>query len=209
MNSASTNTKESVEIRFIEPESWFALLDWSTWFPAQQPIEIDLGAGDGSFVTARARAHPDVNFVAVERLLGRARKIGKKALRHGFSNLRVLRMESFYTVKWLIPAGSVSAFHLLFPDPWPKKKHHKHRIIRGEFLTTVERALVSGGCFFAATDHEEYFSEILEAFHRRPGWKIHLMENQGWFPEKTDFELSFLSEGKKINRMKAIWNSIR
>ena len=209
MKSASTNTKECTENRFIEPENWFARLDWKACFPSEQPVEVDLGAGDGGFITARAKAHPQTNFVAVERLLGRARKIDKKARCLGLSNLRVLRMESLYTVKWLLPAGSIRAFHLLFPDPWPKKKHHKHRVIRGEFLGAIEQALAPGGCLFAATDHEEYFGEIVDAFCTRSGWEMHFLKEHEWFREKTDFELQFLSEGKKISRMKAVWKGVR
>ena len=205
----STSTKERAETRFIEPENWFEILKWADWFPSQQPIEVDLGAGDGGFVIARAQAHPELNFLAVERLLGRARKIDKKARRLGLSNLRVLRMESLYTVQWLLPPGSVSAFHLLFPDPWPKKKQQKHRLIRGTFLAAIERALEPGGAFHAATDHEEYFAEIVGAFRNRAGWRAQLVENSAWLREKTDFEIQFLSEGKKIGRLKAVWSGGR
>jgi tRNA (guanine-N7-)-methyltransferase len=212
MNPASTNTPDprpqtqDPPSAFIQPQNWFTFLDWGDWFAAGQPIEVDLGAGDGGFIAARAKAFPEVNFLAVERLLGRARKIDKKARRLGLANLRVLRMESFYTIRWLIPAASVRAFYLLFPDPWPKKRHHKNRIIRGDFLEAVERALLPGGNFFAATDHAEYFAEILEAFGTRPGWKTSLVKDSEWFAEKTDFEIHFLREQKEIGRMKAEWS---
>jgi tRNA (guanine-N7-)-methyltransferase len=205
MIQASTNTKERAETRFIEPDNWFERLDWKAWFPSPHPVEIDLGAGDGGFVAARAQAHPDTNFIAVERLLGRARKIDRKSRRLGLSNLRVIRMETLYTIRWLVPEASVRAFHLLFPDPWPKKKHHKHRVIRGEFLDAVERALEPGGLFFAATDHAEYFEEIIAAFRGRAGWKSGKVSDEEWFPEKTDFERHFLKEGKAIGRMRAVW----
>ena len=204
---------------FIQPENWFTFLNWAEWFPSAQPIEVDLGAGDGGFIAARAKARPEINFVAVERLLGRAQKIDRKARQLGLANLRVLRMESYYTIRWLIPPASVRAFYLLFPDPWPKKRHHKNRVIRaaspeggeprqgrGDFLGAIEQALVPGGCLFAATDHEEYFKEIVDTLRQRSGWKMHLLEDQEWFLEKTDFELQFLSEGKKIGRLKAVWS---
>lgn len=206
MIQASTSTGKEGQTRFIEPESWFQFLKWSDWFASPQPVEIDLGAGDGGFIAARAQAHPGTNFVAVERLLGRARKIDKKARRLGLWNLRVVRMETLYTIRWLVPAASVRAFYLLFPDPWPKKKHHKHRVIRGEFLGAIEQALEPGGTFFAATDHAEYFNEIQEAFHQRAGWKSRKASDEEWFAEKTDFERHFLKEGKVIGRMKAVWH---
>lgn len=205
MNPPSTNTKDVLENRFIAPENWFEVLNWSDWFACPQPIEVDLGAGDGGFISERAKNHPHVNFLAVERLLGRARKIDRKARRLAPENLRVVRMETLYTIKWLIPPHSVQTFYLLFPDPWPKKKHHKHRIIRGEFLGALEQALEPGGALFAATDHAEYFQEIHEALLQRPGWTTSLVKDEEWFAEKTDFERHFLSEGKKIGRLKAIW----
>jgi len=205
MNPASTSTPQAAQNLFIAPQDWFAALDWPDWFTLPQPIEVDLGAGDGGFVAARAQANPGINFVAVERLLGRARKIDRKGRRLGLANLRVLRIESLYAVRRLFAPGSVRAFYLLFPDPWPKKRHHKNRIIRGEFLGAIERALVAGGQFFAATDHTEYFAEMIEAFRGRPGWTSELVEDRDWFAEKTDFETHFLREGKSIGRMKAVW----
>jgi tRNA (guanine-N7-)-methyltransferase len=217
------NTARSIDLEqssaFIEPSDWFVPLEWADWFPAGQPIEVDLGAGDGGFIAERARACPRINFVAVERLLGRARKIEKKARRMKLANLRVLRIETLYAVRWLFPAASIRAFYLLFPDPWPKKKHQRRRIIRaavptggeprhgrGEFLSAVERALEPGGVLYAATDHEEYFEEIRAAFAGRAGWSTSLLDESSWFAEKTDFERQFVREGRKIGRLKALWS---
>lgn len=138
------------------------LLDWPSLFTNDAPVEIDLGAGDGNFAAGRAETHPEVNVLAVERLLGRARKIARKIHRRGLDNLRILRLESAYTMHWLVPRGSVAVVHLMFPDPWPKKRHHKRRLVQPAFAEAVGLALEPGGEFRFTTDHEEYFLEACE-----------------------------------------------
>ena len=122
--------------------------------------EIDLGCGDGTFLTAMARENPKHNFLGIERLLGRVRSVCRKVARLDLKNARVLRMESSYAVTNLLPAGSVTAFHLLFPDPWPKRRHHRRRAFTHEFLFSIHRALIAEGLFNIATDHTEYFQQI-------------------------------------------------
>src|SRR5277367_1115824 len=86
-------------------------LDWRELFGNDNPVELDLGAGDGGFALAYAQQHPGINLLAVERLLGRVRKIEKRAARARLTNLRVLRLEFGYTVRYLLPLGSVSIAH--------------------------------------------------------------------------------------------------
>lgn len=204
--SSPVSTAASAPSLLVQAQDWFAPLDWSALFEKSQPVEIDLGAGDGGFIAQRAMHHPGTNFLAVERLLGRARKIDRKGRARRLSNLRVLRMDILYAVKCLCRPASVSAFYLLFPDPWPKKKHQRRRMIRGEFLAAIERALLPGGRFFAATDHAEYFSEIAGAFQTRPGWIARQTADSEWFPEKTDFERQYLDQNKPIGRLQAVWS---
>src|SRR4051794_6736671 len=83
-------------------------LDWQMVFGNGQPVELDLGAGDGGFALAYAQLHSEGNLLAVERLLGRVRKIEKRAARGNLANVRVLRLELGYTVRYLLPPGSVS-----------------------------------------------------------------------------------------------------
>ena len=90
-----------------------ARFDWRELFGNDHPIELDLGAGDGGFALAYAKQHPEINLLAVERLLGRVRKIEKRATRAGLDNLRVLRLEFGYTVRYLLPPESVSVAHIL------------------------------------------------------------------------------------------------
>jgi tRNA (guanine-N7-)-methyltransferase len=127
----------------------------------QNPLEIDLGAGDGSFTLESASRLPKVNFLAVERLKGRALKIARKATHAALPNLRVLRMDGLYTLEHLIPAHSVAGLHLLFPDPWPKRRHQKYRILQEPFLKSLKRVLTAGGFFHFATDDAPYWMQGL------------------------------------------------
>ncbi len=142
------------------PGDYLAPLDPDLVFGRNAPLEIDLGCGDGSFVTELARRHPERNFIGIERLLGRVRSTCRKAARENLANLRVLRLEIAYAVRYLVPAESVATFHLLFPDPWPKTRHHRRRIVTAEFLESIRHALVPGGNLRIATDQADYFAQI-------------------------------------------------
>src|SRR5438445_12765556 len=98
-------------------------LDLDRLFPKSQPLEVELGIGDDSFLVNYATVHTTRNFIGVERLLGRIRKMDKKAQRAGLSNLRAIRIESSYFLEYLLPRHSAVALHIYFPDPWPKRKH--------------------------------------------------------------------------------------
>lgn len=169
-------------------------LDYSRLFLLPQPVEVELGSGDGSFLAQYARLHPERNFIGVERLLGRARKVERKALRAGLVNVRVVRLEARYFTEYLLPPGSVSAVHIYFPDPWPKKRHHRHRLVNEAFVGILGRALLPGGTVFLRTDNAEYFDWIKTAFAASA-----LFQAAETPPElaalKTDFELEFNQKG--------------
>ena len=94
------------------------VLPLDSLFPREQPVHVEIGAGDGSFFAAFAQAHPNINFIALERLLGRLRKIDRKCRRAGLQNALLLRLEADYFVRYLLPPESVEAVHIYFPDPW-------------------------------------------------------------------------------------------
>ena len=107
------------------------------------PLEIDLGCGDGTFLVEMAKHYPERNFLGVERLLGRVRGVCKRVQNLGLTNVRVLRLESSYTLEWLLEKNSVSRLHLLCPDPWPKARHHRRRLVQQDFLQSLHQVPVS------------------------------------------------------------------
>jgi tRNA (guanine-N7-)-methyltransferase len=180
-------------------ESLTQRFDWSAIFRNDRPVEIDLGAGDGGFAVVYAARHQERNLVAVERLLGRVRKIEKRAARGALANLRVLRLELGYTVRHLLPPESLAVAHILFPDPWPKRRHWPRRLLQPEFVRDLARALTPSGELRFTTDHEDYFHSARAAVEKAaclqvgPGWD--------WANDpKTDFQKTFEAEGRSIWR---------
>jgi tRNA (guanine-N7-)-methyltransferase len=178
-------------------------LDWRTLFGNSNPVELDLGAGDGGFALAYAQLRPQTNLFAVERLLGRVRKIEKRAARAQLTNLRVLRLEMAYTVRYLLPPESVSVAHILFPDPWPKRRHWPRRLVQSGFVRDLGAAFKQGGELRFTTDHADYFETAQQAvaeakvLERAAEWD--------WSRDpKTDFQRSFDAEGRATYRARWI-----
>jgi tRNA (guanine-N7-)-methyltransferase len=193
---AKLNTNEAA-LEYL-PKSLTSALEFDRIFSRFAPVEIDLGCGDGTFLTAMARENPEHNFLGIERLLGRARSVCRKIARLDLKNARVLRMESSYAVTYLLPAGSVTAFHLLFPDPWPKRRHHRRRAFTHEFLFSIHRALIAGGLFQVATDHTDYFQQIEKVIAEADIFAIAREQNN--FPPTT-FEQKFIARGLSVHRL--------
>ena len=163
-------------------------------FASRQPLEVELGSGDGSFLAQYAALHPQHNFIGVERLLGRLRKLDRKAQRAGLKNLRLIRLEASYALEYLLPQGSIRALHVYFPDPWPKRRHHKNRLINKHFTEVAYRALESGGVIYLRTDDCDYFGQIVEVFGETKEYRA--VETPAQLSEiKTDFECEFHKRG--------------
>ena len=186
------------------PAHYFRRLDVSEIRHGNRPLEIDLGCGDGTFLTEIAKAHPERDFIGVERLLGRCRKVAKKIRKAGLTNARILRLDSKYVVEWLLPPSSLSRIHLLCPDPWPKLRHHRRRLIQTPFLEAVKTALEPGGEFLFMTDHPEYFEWATEKITNSRLFRIGPWQEDSFFYPKTDFQMQWEAEGKTMNRIRCI-----
>ena len=186
------------------PADYFQKLERAEIVREGRPLEVDLGCGDGSFLMEMAAHHPERDFLGVERLLGRVRKVCRKITRRKLENARVLRLESRYVVEWLLPQSSVSRLHLLCPDPWPKLRHHRRRLVQVEFLTAVSRALVPGGEFLFMTDHGEYFEYACEKIHASGLFAIEAWAEDSFFYPKTDFQIQWEAEGKPMHRIRCV-----
>jgi len=165
-------------------------------------LEVDLGCGDGSFLMEMAKHYPERDFLGVERLLGRVRKVCKKITRRELNNARVLRLDSRYVVEWLLPEASVSRLHLLCPDPWPKLRHQRRRLVQLDFLATVWKALAPGGEFLFMTDHEEYFGWAVEKIQKFEKFELLEWQEDKFFYPKTGFQVQWEAEGKQMWRVR-------
>jgi tRNA (guanine-N7-)-methyltransferase len=175
-------------------------------FPdASRALEIDLGCGDGTFLLAMAKHHPERDFLGVERMPGRYEKVARAIREQGLTNVRVLRLESSYTVGWLLPALSVTRLHLLCPDPWPKAGHARRRMVRlEEFQRGLARVLVPGGEFLLKTDDAVYFEDAQEQFDPMPGFTRAPWTMGDFFYAMTDFERHWLRLDRSIHRARWI-----
>ncbi len=187
----------------LYPDDWFSRLAREDLFPGDAPIELDLGCGDGSFLARISEGRPETRLLGVERLLGRVRKVNRKIDRAGLDNARVLRADSNYAIKWLLPEKVFRRIHFLCPDPWPKKKHARRRqMCQLPFLQSLHDLIENEGELLFMTDAPEYFAEALEVqeqcdFFERLPW-----EEGDFFYPKTDFEEQWLAAGKTMQRLR-------
>jgi tRNA (guanine-N7-)-methyltransferase len=164
-------------------------------FGREAPLEIEIGPGRGEFIFARAAATAERNFLAVELSLPFARLLAERAAHGRIKNLRVLRTDARPLVNLLLPSASVSAYHIHFPDPWPKARHAKRRLFTPWFVANLRRTMTSGASLHVATDVLAYANSIFS-----------MVESQGLRPtgERSDglsvagFARKFVAEGRMV-----------
>jgi tRNA (guanine-N7-)-methyltransferase len=118
----------------------------------------------GETTASIAAAHPEQDFVAIEVHAPGVGSLLKRIEAQGLSNLRVVRHDAVEVLEHMVPDGTLAAIHLFFPDPWPKKRHHKRRIVQPEFAALAVRKLAPGGILHAATDWPEYADQMDAVF---------------------------------------------
>ena len=158
-----------------------APINWELLFGNIYPVEIEIGSGKGRFLLEASKRHPKVNYVGVERAQKYVEIIRERFERYiqhfdvdrtsgTFSNVRLARTDANYFLTRYVAETSVQAYHVYFPDPWPRKRQRKRRIFRNrDFLEALTRTLNSeSGRLYIVTDHEEYFQEIQERIAALP-----------------------------------------
>jgi tRNA (guanine-N7-)-methyltransferase len=181
------------------PADYFRPLPLAEIFPRAGFVEVDLGCGDGAYLAALAQQNPDRNFLGIERLFGRVRSACHKILHADLTNARILRVEIAYAVAHLFPMRSVEVFHLMFPDPWPKRRHSRRRVVTDDFLASIHRALTPLGTLRIATDQTDYFREIKRLAARSP--QFMMIENQEASGIGSTFEERFRQDKIEIHRL--------
>ena len=174
-------------------------LSWSELFERDAPTEVEIGSGKGKFLNELATAHPELNILAVERSAKYHRLCCDRAARRGLENVRLIRTTGEDLLFRLLTDGSVQTFHVLFSDPWPKKRHHKRRFFKPENVAAIHRALVPGGRLLVKSDHDAYAEVIAEVLGAASGFTaIDPGEAFSDMPE-TGFEAKYLVEGRRIH----------
>ena len=180
-------------------------LECPSIYDLSRPLEIEVGCGRGRFLTGRAAQNPDCEFIGVERMLERVHVFDGKTRRLGLTNAHVIRLEALYTFHYLLPEHHARTVYVFFPDPWPKKKHHSHRLFGPLFLNALWKRLEVGGKLEFATDHKEYFETVKECFAGDKRFEVvepMPRPKEVW----TEFETMFREQGLPI--YSAAWKSL-
>ena len=179
-------------------------VDWGQIFRRAAPIEVEIGFGNGAFLVEMAQREPETNFVGLEIYKKGIKKARKRIERAGRQNVRLIRQEALAALPKLFTAGELSAIYINFPDPWPKRRHHKRRLINPSFIATVYSLLKDRGRIFIATDYQEYAGEIERLFREHGGFYY---LNQ-YFPDHnpTKYEQECLRLGQAVYYMS--WEKI-
>jgi tRNA (guanine-N7-)-methyltransferase len=136
---------------------------WRFIFGNDHPVEIEIGPGTGTFILLAAPARPPVNFFGLEQSRGRARRLQSIIESQRIRNALVINADATCVVATMIPAASVAAYHIYFPDPWWKRRHHRRRLLTPAFAAALGRPLVPGGRVYIATDVDEVLRLGLQA----------------------------------------------
>jgi tRNA (guanine-N7-)-methyltransferase len=137
-------------------------LDWTGLFGREAATDVEIGSGKGRFLLSLAASHPERNLLAVERAGHYHRLCCERAAKRGLSNIRLLRTTAEDLLYRLLAPSSVATLFILFPDPWPKKRHHKRRLITLNNVAAIAAAIRPGGRLLIKTDHEGYAAVIAE-----------------------------------------------
>ncbi len=144
------------------------LLDFAATFGRRAPVVVEVGSGMGETTAAIAQVNPDTDYLAIEVHGPGVGSLLKKIEALGLGNLRVIRHDAVEVLERMIPDGSLAGLHLFFPDPWPKKRHHKRRLVQPPFVALVARKLSAGGYLHAATDWADYAEQMASVFSGEP-----------------------------------------
>lgn len=175
-------------------------VDFSALFGRHAPVEIEIGVGKGRFLLAAAAAHPDRDWLGLEIEPEYAQIARLKAQRAGLRNLHIERIDGKAFVERRLAPASLAGLHVYFPDPWPKKRHHKRRLVDSAWAGAAARALAAGRLLRVASDHEEYFSVIDAVLSKEPLLEKLSPEEAGDWWTGTSYELKFLKTGRPIHK---------
>ena len=154
----------------VNPADLDSSIDFVHIFGRIRPVHVEIGSGKGTFLLNEARAFPDINFLGIEWASKYYRHAVDRIGRWGLSNVRLIRTDATAFLRKSLPNESVTCFHVYFPDPWPKKRHHKRRFICNSNIEQILRILKTSGLLRIATDHAGYFEQIktvLDAYSAR------------------------------------------
>jgi tRNA (guanine-N7-)-methyltransferase len=199
MTQTSLQIQRAATCLFADPRRFPSLTDV---FGNDRPVEVEIGCGKGKFLIARALENPDINFLGVD-VAWKWMKYGvERSAKRGMENIRFIKTDARELVRYGFERGAVSIFHIYFPDPWPKRRHRKRRIVTGDFLRLLHTRLADGGLVELATDYEDYFHHMRAAVIQSGiEWqRVVETANERLFEamSKTNYELKYEAAGRDL-----------
>jgi tRNA (guanine-N7-)-methyltransferase len=190
----------------LDVESLPRPIHWPALFGNENSVELEIGIGKGTFITEQAKARPDTNFFGIEWARWFWRYASDRLRRNGCTNARTVRAEAGYFLREFVEDASLAVVHIYFPDPWPKSRHHKRRLIQPAFLEQIHRVLIPGGRLQVVTDHRDYFEHIEPTVLASP-LKVIEYNRPGSAAEGefvgTNFERKYRREGRPFYALAA------
>jgi len=184
----------SGDIEINPRASGFVRLDLREVFGNDHPVVLEIGSGKGRFLISSAMEQPEKNFIGIEKSLHYHRVIRERAAKRHLTNIRLINHDAFLVLRDMLADASIDEIHIYFPDPWPRRREQKRRIIRSEVMKEMVRVLVPGGSGIYATDHREYFeaaAPVIEQWFRAERGKPEE-------PPRTNYEAKYRAEGREI-----------
>ena len=200
------------ETHLLDAPDEAGMLSWAGVFGNDHPVELEIGSGKGTFLLAVSEARPGTNFVGIEWAREYAMFAADRMRRRGRDNVRVVLGEASWWIRCHVPDGSLGAIHIYFPDPWPKTRHHKRRLIQVPFIKEAHRVLAAGGKLRLVTDHAEYFAHMRAMLAAQSDLTV--VEFDSPVPLKADapagsivgtnFERKYIAEGRSFHATAAV-----
>ncbi|MEO6325748.1 MAG: tRNA (guanosine(46)-N7)-methyltransferase TrmB [Thermoanaerobaculia bacterium] len=175
-------------------------------FGREAPTELEIGIGRARFLLREAALHPERNYFGIELQDEYARIAESKAEKLHLSNVRIASVDGKAFILSRIAPASLAALHVYFPDPWPKSRHHKRRLVDAEFAAAAARALSPGALFWVASDHAEYFESMRLVLEAEASFRLLPADEILAWTAGTDYELKFEAKKKPIGR--GVWRRV-
>jgi tRNA (guanine-N7-)-methyltransferase len=185
-------------------------IDWAGLFGNANPVEMEIGCGKGTFITSQALERSDTNFFGIEWARFYWRYTADRLRRKGCLNARAVRAEASFFLDEFVPNDSLTAIHVYFPDPWPKSRHNKRRLVQDKFMPRVLRVLRPGGRLQVVTDHPDYWLQIKDVVTRSALNIVDYVRPGGAKEGEvvgTNFERKYAREGRPFHAIAAIKSS--
>ena len=188
---------------FLRGEDITGLTDWSRIFGNDNPLALEIGCGIGDFIAKTAADFPERNFIAIDYYNKGCDKTCRRLEKHGITNVRVLRVEAREFITEHIPEHSLCAVYINCPDPWPKKRHRKRRLVNSAFVEFLKSYMMSGADFYFATDFEDYGEDVSGFMPQQQGFRNMLLPDlsrndlDGY--HRSKYMMKFMAEGKRIH----------